>query len=297
MSTQFDKILMLNLQLFADGAGDGAAAGSQGVTAPVAGEQAAVEGAPAAAQTATPTVDPEAEFDALVKGQYKDQYNKRVNSTVRSRLKQSQDEMKGYRALAERIADVYGLDDAKDLDKIMAEIDKIERPDLEKRAFENGLTEDQQREFDRLEARNRRLERERREAEAENRDRAMWMDRFAQADALKQKLPWFDFEAEWNGDDDKSRMFRSLLDNGFTMESAYKAAHSDEITQEAMQYAAQHVQQGVINNVRANGIRPAENGTSSGSAISERKSAKDLTDADIDDIIARVGRGERITFS
>ena len=105
--TNYHLIPMLNLQLFAEGAGagEGGTAEGQGVTEAAALPQTKgaknnplsnvkygiqEETAPAAEVQKTSEevpADLNAEFEALIKGKFKDQYSTRVQDTIRDRLK------------------------------------------------------------------------------------------------------------------------------------------------------------------------------------------------------------------
>lgn len=53
-----------------------------------------------------------------------------------------------------------------------------------------------------------------------------------------------------------------LLRSGVDARTAYEVVHKDEIIGGAMQYTAQRVQEKVVNDIRARGMRPPENGGS-----------------------------------
>ena len=108
---------------------------------------------------------------------------------------------------------------------------------------------------------------------------------------LQQLYPNFDLTKELENDE-----FREdALHSGKPLRKVYEAAHLDEILQGAVQTTAQKVRESVTNNIRARGMRPAENGTKIGS-VSVKKNVNDLTDKDIDRIIARARAGEIIKF-
>jgi hypothetical protein len=86
--------------------------------------------------------------------------------------------------------------------------------------------------------------------------------------------------------------FVKLLRKGTPVEHAYKLIHFDEL----MSDNALNTQRAVTENIRAKGARPAENGTSSQSAFTVKRSASQLNKADRDEIVARVRRGELIGF-
>lgn len=294
-------VVYFNLQLFADGAeGAGGASAAEGI--PAAGGTA-VESAVAEQTGDVSTPDLDAEFADLVKGKYKDAYDKMksrdTEPIIKDRLKGVHKELKAtqdkYKALSEALADLYGMDDATDVKALLAEIDKAERPGLEKRAFENGVDEDTQRQIDILERKAKRADRLDKEAAAEAERAAFWATKFNEAETLKQQFPGFDLDAEMRGTTDANRLFQSLIYNGASVESAFKAAHFDELTRGAMAYTAQQVEQGVINKVKANGARPSENGSST-SAARQKVDINKMSLDDLDALAERARRGERITF-
>lgn len=294
-------VVFFNLQLFADGAeGAGGASAAEGI--PAAGGTA-VESAVAEQTGDVSTPDLDAEFADLVKGKYKDAYDKMktrdTEPIIKDRLKGVHKKLEAsqhdYKVLSEALADLYGMDDATDVKALLAEIDKAERPGLEKRAFENGVDEDTQRQIDILERKAKRADRLDKEAAAEAERAAFWAEKFNEAETLKQQFPGFDLDAEMRGTTDANRLFQSLIYNGASVESAFKAAHFDELTRGAMAYTAQQVEQGVMNKVKANGARPSENGSST-SAARQKVDIDKLTLDDLDALAERARRGERITF-
>lgn len=298
INTLTEAFYVFNLQLFADGAG-GADGASAAETAPVAGEQAAVEAQVAAEQTEAP-VDLEAEFDDLVKGKFKDVFAQRSKSMIDDRTKNLHKELneakKKYSLVAQSVADLYGLDSIDDAKALVAEIDKAERPGLEERAFKNGVDEDMQKYIDKLERQNKRAERIEREQQEEAERQAFWADKFAQAEQLKEQFPGFDFDAEMRGTTEANKLFQSLIANGASVESAFKAAHFDDLQRGALEYAAKRIEKGVLEKARANGSRPSENGTSAASAITTRVNLDNITLDEMDALAEKVRRGERVTL-
>ena len=308
--------MLINLQLFAEGAssGDGGtgAEGTKGVTATAAmsqtkgaksnplanvvyGKQAqtqAEEASPAAEVVENPTEDRNSKFEALIKGEYKDLYDARVQDTVQKRLKGSKETVEKYEALTptlEILAKKYGVDasDIKALNKAIEEDDSY----FEEEALEKGITVEQLKEIRKIEKENAELKKQWEEKERrENASKvyAQWME---QAEKAKSMYPSLDLRAEI-----QNPQFMRLLNSGVDVGTAYAVVHKDEIIPAAMQYTAKTVEQKLTNKIIANGARPAENGISSQSAVQTKSDVSQLTKADRAEIMRRVARGEKITF-
>ena len=108
---------------------------------------------------------------------------------------------------------------------------------------------------------------------------------------LKGKYPQFDLQLEAQND-----QFVRMLRSGVPMEHAYRVMHMDEILGDSVRAMAQQTEQRVVNNVRARGSRPAENGTSSQGAFTYKDDVSKLTRKDRAEIAKRVARGETIRF-
>ena len=302
--------MILNLQLFAEGAGGDGGTGSEGttgatVTAAVSQNKGAKnpladvkygiqdEGAPPSPEVSKPTTeDRNAKFEELIKGEYKDLYDARIQDTIQKRLRGSKETVEKYEALAptlEMLAKKYGVDasDITALNKAIEEDDSY----YEEEALEKGMTVQQLKEVKKMERENAAL---REQMEAQNRkdnaaqQYATWM---RQAEEAKRLYPNLDFEAEA-----RNPQFRQLLLSGIDVGSAYLVCHKDEIIPAAMQYTAKTVEQKLTNKVIANGARPSENGNSSQSATVVKSDVSQLSKADRAEIIRRVQRGEKIRF-
>lgn len=106
----------------------------------------------------------------------------------------------------------------------------------------------------------------------------------AQVRAFRQKKPDFDLEQEM-----QNTAFADYLWNkGLSVEDAYLLAHKEEIFQQVRAEALQAL--------RERQGRITENGAGKNSPVLAKKNPRDLTDAEIEDILARVQNGERISF-
>ena len=303
--------LILDLQLFAEGAGGGdggtGAEGATGATATAAvsqnkgvksnpladvvyGKQA--EATPAAEVVETPTEDRNAKFEALIKGEYKDLYDARVSDTVQKRLKSTKETVDRYNELSptiEALAKKYGVDptDIKALNKAIEDDDSY----YEQEALEKGITVEQLKEIRKMEKENADLKRQMEEQNRKdnaNKIYAQWME---QADSTKQIYPSFDLKAEM-----QNQKFVDLLKSNIDVRTAYEVIHKDDIIAGAMQFTAKKVEQNLTNKIIANGARPSENGNSSQGASVTKSDVSTLTKADRDEIARRVARGEKISF-
>ena len=301
-------IPLLNLQLFAEGAGagDGGTAEGQGVTAaaalpqtkgeksnPLAGVKYGIqeESAPAAeVQTATP--DRNAMFEQLIKGEYKDLYDARVQDTIQKRLKGQKDIVDKFNALnptLELMASKYGVDagDIEALNKAIQEDDSY----YEQEALEKGMTVQQLKEIRRMERENADLKAQMEEAQRQENGKKLYAAWMQQAEETKKVYPSFNLEAEM-----ADQKFLDLLRSNIDVRTAYEVLHKDDIIRGAMQFTAQTVEGKIAKKIASNGARPTENGMSSGSAAVVKSDVSQLSKADRAEIIRRVQRGEKIRF-
>ena len=298
---------LLNLQLFAEGAGaeGGGTAEGQGVTEAAALPQKGVknpladvkygiqEDAPAAKvqETAAP-VDRNAEFEKLIKGEYKDLYDARVQDTVQKRLKSQKETVDKFNELTptlEMLGKKYGVDasDIKALNTAIQEDDSY----YEAEAMEKGMSVQQLKEIKRMERENADLKAQMEEAQRQENGKKLYATWMQQADQTKQVYPSFNLEAEMQNPD-----FLDLLKSNVNVKTAYEVIHMSEIIPAAMQFTAQTVEGKIAKKIASNGARPSENGMSSQSAAVVKSDVSQLSKADRAEIIRRVQRGEKIRF-
>lgn len=309
--------MIINLQLFAEGAnGDGGTGseGAKGVTAtaavsqtkgvkstnPLAGvvygkqPQAEVkeEVAEPAAEVKEETIDRNAKFEELIKGEYKDLYDAKVQGIVQNRLKAPTESAEKYKALAptlEILAKKYGVDvsDIKALNKAIEDDDSY----FEEEALERGVTVKQLKEIRKMERENAEFKKQREANERKEYADKVYAQWLTQAEEAKTLYPSLDLNVEAKNPD-----FLKLLNSGIDVGTAYFVVHRNEIMPRAMQHATQVAEKKVTDKIIANGARPTENGISSQSAVQTKSDVSQLTKADRAEIMRRVARGEKITF-
>ena len=305
--TKLFIIPMLNLQLFAEGAGEGGTAEGQGVTEaaalpqtkgaknPLADVKYGIQEEAPAAEVQKETVaqpDRNAEFEALIKGQYKDLYDAKVQDTIQKRLKGQKETVDKFNALTptlELLAKKYGVD-AGDIDALGKAIEEDDSY-YEQEALDKGMTVQQLKEIKKMERENADLKAQMEEAQRQENGKKLYAAWMQQADEAKKVYPSFDLRAEMN-----NPKFVDLLRSNIDVRTAYEVLHKDEIIPAAMQFTAQTVESKLAKKIASNGARPSENGMSSQSAAVVKSDVSQLSKADRAEIIRRVQRGEKIRF-
>ena len=296
MFSKLIPFVSVDLQLFADGGGTGGDGGATGVSAGVPGSPNGSTSQVASANDSTEAgvleTDRKAKFEALIKGEYKDLYDERVQNTIKERFKgkaDAEEKIKTLNPILELLGKRYNVDptDAKALSSAMEDDDSY----FEEEALERGISVKELKEIRKMERENADLKaqlQEKREREQAEKDIAEWM---RQAQEAAEVFPGLDL-----GEELKNPSFLSLLKNGIDVETAYFAIHHKQLVPKAMQYAAKSAETAVANRVKANGLRPAENGTTNSAVASPKMDVSQLTKAQRAEIAMRVARGEKIRF-
>jgi hypothetical protein len=239
-----------------------------------------------------------AEFERLIKGDYKDLFDERVQRNINARFK----EMDGYKSKAAQadalspvldlLASKYGVD-GKNVDAIVKAIEEDDGY-YEEEAADKGLSVEQLKYVKRMERENAELRRAAQERERQQLADQQYSQWLQQGDECKRVYPGFDFKTEVTNPETGNRFF-GLIQNGVDVKTAYEVLHKDDIIGGAMQYTAQAVQQKTVNDIRARGMRPAENGGGGNSpAVIVKNDPKTFTKKDREEIARRALRGERI---
>lgn len=237
--------------------------------------------------------DLSAEFKEAINGKYKDVFSAEVQRIIDRRFKEAkaaEASLSATKPLTDMLFQRYGITDGS-MDKLIAAVE-ADDPTLSRRAEDNGLSVEQQRKMDAYERENRRL----RDAEAQRvrEDQARdlvnrWMQ---EAEEIKADYPDFDLNAEAANPE-----FMKLLRSGIPVRHAYEVLHRDEIMTAVQQRTAASTEKRVTDSIRANGMRPRENATSSSQgAFIQKADPRKLTKEDHERIRERVRRGERIVF-
>lgn len=230
---------------------------------------------------------------------YKDRIGEEIQSAIQRRFKNQQSYEDSYNSLVDGLAPLflkYGLDgsDIDGLKNALSEDDSL----LEDLAFNEGLTPEAMRTQMQQKQENARLQKELARLREEEAQRQASKDAYNQyqgwlkeAEELKQLYPNFDLVKELENEDFKN----DLINSNKSLKRIYESAHLDEIMAGAIQTTASKTREATINDIRARGMRPMENGARMGS-VSVKKNVDDLTDKDIDKIYEQVKAGKTVSF-
>lgn len=303
-----DMTRWLNLRLFGEGGATGGPSGSAGgegagaATSSVAhsdeteyvyGVQADTNQSSHASDSGTQQEDSALpSFDDLIKGDYKEAYEAKIKDAIDRRFKNQADNEATLKAYDDALTPLYdkyqvGYGDRDALFEAIGN-DSSLYDDL---AYEQGLTPEQYKHLKQLEATEKEHQEMLRQQELDNQAREQYMAWFDEGEKLKELYPNFDLASEVQNPD-----FIRDLESGRSVRKAYEAAHLDEIMAGALQRTAQNAAQGAINSIRARGMRPSENGASNRPGVVVKNDVNNLTDADLDRIVAQVRAGKTIRF-
>jgi hypothetical protein len=142
-----------------------------------------------------------------------------------------------------------------------------------------------------MERENKALREQQRQAE----ERAAFEQKFAgwnaEAAALATQYPNLNLAEEF-----ENTQFIRLLESGVGVKAAYQAIHFDELMGGALQYTAQQAQKAVLDGVKANGLRPNENGAKGSHGANQKIDVSKLTKEDRLRYADEARRGKQITF-
>lgn len=230
---------------------------------------------------------------------YKDRIGEEIQGAIQRRFKNQQSWEDQYNHLAEGLAPLYlkyGLD-GSNVDELLNALAKDDSL-LEDVAFDKGMSTDAVRESLRERQENARLQKEldryrqeQIEAQASRDAYNQYNEWMREAEELKNIYPNFNLEKELENEEFRNDLINST---GKSLRKAYESAHLQEIIEGAIQTTAIKAREAVTNNIRARGMRPTENGTRIGSAVKVKKDVNELTDKDIERLIARARAGETV---
>ena len=256
--------------------------GSEAANAPVAEEKKEVK------TTSNTLEEKRKTFKELINGEYKDLYTEEFQNAFNRRFpdyKKLQQDAENAKPILDKLSARYNILDG-DLSKLAKAIDD-DNTYWAAAAEEAGMPEDVYREYSEMRRQNAELLRAQQEQQARAQANAQVQQWFEESQAVKAKFPQFDFNAELQNPE-----FVSLLRHHTPMEHAYKVLHFDEL----MNDTAINTQKAVTENILARGARPTENGSASQSPFTVKRSASQLNKLDRAEVVARVKRGEQISF-
>lgn len=229
-------------------------------------------------------------YNDLIRGEYKDFYTEDTQKLIDRRFKETKNlekELQGNRDIMDMLMLRYGVKDTSELQKAIEDDDSY----WESAAMEAGMSVEQFKQFQKLERENKALlkaQQERQREEQVNRQLDTW---YRDAEQIKKTYADFSLENEIQNPD-----FMRLLKANVPMEHAYKLIHMDEMMDRAVTASAADAEKRTVDNIRARGMRPAENGTSSQSSFKTKGDVHALTKEERAELIKRAARGEIVSF-
>ena len=228
------------------------------------------------------------EYDELMAGKFKDLHAKREQELFNRRFKEFKGDREALDAqnpIIDTLKQKYGVDSADDLQRAIEADDSF----WEQAAEDAGMSVQQFREYQRMERENAQLRAAKEAAQSQAQVDQQVQQWYTEAQALKAQPGFekFDLQAEAENPE-----FVKLLQSGIPVKHAYEVIHMDDI----IAAQAQQTSKAVVDNIRARGNRPAENGTASSSAVIYKADVSKLSAEDRREIARRARMGEHISF-
>ncbi len=303
----------LHLQMFAEGGegGAGATGGEAGQSQQADNAENPLADVVYGKQEAEPQTEKQAEtrtkaktaderkaaFEELIKGEYKAEFAEKNNAIFNERFKEHKantEKLNALQPLLDAVSIKYGVEagDVEGMLKALNDDDSY----FEDEAERQGVTVQQLKQMRRLERENAEfkaaMEQRQKQEQAAN-VYARWQQ---EADTVKQVYGSFDLQNECRNPE-TGRNFLRLLQNGIDVRTAYEVVHKDELLSGAIHYAVQATQKRTMDNIRAKGMRPQENGAGGSVATQVVKSdPSKWTDNDLEEVLRRVKEGKKINL-
>lgn len=228
-------------------------------------------------------------FREMVNGEFKDVFTEETQRIINRRFSDTrtlESQVQAQQPVIDMLMQRYNIADG-DMKKLAAALENDSAYWSE--AAENaGMSVEQYKEFQRMKRENEAFRRAQQGREYAQQQSQQW---FQEAQAVKEKFPNFDLTTELN-----NPRFRSMLQSGTPVEHAYKVLHFDELMSDAVQVTAASTEKRVVDNIRAKGTRPAENGTTAQSAFTIKDDVSKLSKKDRAEIARQSMRGAKIVF-
>lgn len=270
-------------------------------TAPAAGEQQETTGVnipPAAGENpvtkeSEPKKETKAErrarFDALVQegGEFADFYRADTQRAVRGRLAEAKKTMEAQQPVLDLLMTRYGVRD-------MAQLQEAINKDASwwgAYADSRGITEQQAKEQLLMQVELEGMRRRSAQEEGERRVQAQMEIWGKQIQEVQAVYPEFDIRTEL-----QNEQFAGMIKAGVSMKTAYEVANMEEIKRAVAERVTKDAEARLTDSIKANGARPVEGGASGQPGATVKVDPSKLTQKEMDDIMARVARGERVSF-
>lgn len=243
------------------------------------------------------------EFLDLVNGKYKDVYTAETQRIINRRFgeeKAKDQKIADAQPIIDALMRHYGVADG-DMAKLRAAFDGDEALGTvlyEQEAESMGMSVEQYRKYLQMQQENEQLKRQEEDRQRAQKADETYNDWIRQASELvgtadaPGDYPDFDLRREVA----ENPRFIAMLHAGVPVRDAYEVSHLGDIQARNAAKAAAEMEKRVMDNVRAKGMRPNENGTNSQPGVIVKNDPSKFTKADRAEIARRVRRGERIVL-
>lgn len=243
------------------------------------------------------------EFLDLVNGKYKDVYTAETQRIINRRFgeeKAKDQKIADAQPIIDALMRHYGVADG-DMAKLRAAFDGDEALGTvlyEQKAESMGMSVEQYRKYLQMQQENEQLKRQEEDRQRAQKADETYNDWIRQASELvgtadaPGDYPDFDLRREVA----ENPRFIAMLRAGVPVRDAYEVSHLGDIQARNAAKAAAEMEKRVMDNVRAKGMRPNENGTNSQPGVIVKNDPSKFTKADRAEIARRVRRGERIVL-
>lgn len=243
------------------------------------------------------------EFLDLVNGKYKDVYTAETQRIINRRFgeeKAKDQKIADAQPIIDALMRHYGVADG-DMAKLRAAFDGDEALGTvlyEQEAESMGMSVEQYRKYLQMQQENEQLKRQEEDRQRAQKADETYNDWIRQASELvgtadaPGDYPDFDLRREVV----ENPRFIAMLRAGVPVRDAYEVSHLGDIQARNAAKAAAEMEKRVMDNVRAKGMRPNENGTNSQPGVIVKNDPSKFTKADRAEIARRVRRGERIVL-
>lgn len=243
------------------------------------------------------------EFLDLVNGKYKDVYTAETQRIINRRFgeeKAKDQKIADAQPIIDALMRHYGVADG-DMAKLRAAFDGDEALGTvlyEQEAESMGMSVEQYRKYLQMQQENEQLKRQEEDRQRAQKADETYNEWIRQASELvgtadaPGDYPDFDLRREVA----ENPRFIAMLRAGVTVRDAYEVSHLGDIQARNAAKAAAEMEKRVMDNVRAKGMRPNENGTNSQPGVIVKNDPSKFTKADRAEIARRVRRGERIVL-
>lgn len=236
-------------------------------------------------------IDYDSKFEEMIKGEYKNAFTKRTQDIINRRFKQSKEneaKLAEYEDTVKPLLTKYGVSDLSGLKSAIESDDSM----WEEAAYNEGMTVDQYKEMTNLRIQNERYQQNEQQRIIQEQTNAKVAEWRKQAENIKAYYPDFDLDSEVAN----NLEFKRFIQSGIPADHAYFVMHMDDVMHQQSNASAAVAEKKVLDNIRAKGSRPSENGISAQNPVKSSIDVSKLTPQERKEFAKKAQMGETISF-